>query len=29
MVTLKKCGMLKVADGITSMRAALEVTGGE
>ncbi len=29
MVTLKQCGMLKVADGITSMRAALEVTGGE
>jgi len=29
MVTLKQCGILKVAEGLTSMQAALEVTGGE
>ncbi len=29
MVTLKQCGILKVAEGATSMQAALEVTGGE
>jgi type IV pilus assembly protein PilB len=29
MVTLKQCGILKVAEGVTSMQAALEVTGGE
>ena len=29
MVTLKDAGMLKVRDGITSLHAALEVTGGE
>ena len=29
MVTLKDAGMLKVKNGLTSLRAALEVTGGE
>jgi type IV pilus assembly protein PilB len=29
MVTLKDAGMLKVQKGITSLHAALEVTGGE
>jgi len=29
MVTLKECGLLKVRDGITSLAAALEVTGGD
>ncbi|MDD2598203.1 MAG: ATPase, T2SS/T4P/T4SS family [Kiritimatiellae bacterium] len=29
MVSLKQCGLLKVVSGITSLQAALEVTGGE
>jgi len=29
MVTLKDAGMLKVKNGITSLRAAIEVTGGD
>ena len=29
MVTLKDAGMLKVKSGVTSLHAAIEVTGGE
>jgi hypothetical protein len=29
MATLKDVGLMKVRDGITSLRAALEVTGSE
>jgi len=29
MVSLKECGLLKVVNGITSLRAAIEVTGGD
>ena len=29
MIALKDVGMMKVRDGITSLAAALEVTGGE
>jgi len=29
MITLKEVGLMKVRDGLTSLRAALEVTGSE